>query len=491
MLFRSSNEGVSIKKHISTTDLRINNGSKLIVTPSTNVTVSNTLTNSADATGLVLQTDITGTASLIHYSNVNGTDQRIMTPWPSVPSPLGWHLLCSPVLNHPIAPNFTDPTLNQFDFFKWSESSSLWLDQKVASYNIINFEPGIGYLVSYPRQIARNFVGALNKSDVSPALTYTASGPGERGWNLVGNPFPCAINANIDSWTKSNVNNNVYVLEESTGIYFAWNGSSGTLQNGIIPAMQGFWVRANGSNPTMTIPASSRTHSSQNFYKSTASDVLKLSVTSPNNTHDATVIHFDNASSNQTDVNDALRLKCLNPANVQLYSFIGNDKYIINSLAPLNGNTYSVNLGFEPKVNGSFSIKAENLNTFASGTTILLHDKKNSIYHDFIQDPIYNFTATTLDDTNRFVVYFNYNPNSTIEPQSTNTSIYSYDKNIYVQSIEKIKSISIFNLLGQEIYKIENVNIDQIKIPVSLVNTCYIVRVVTDRKVYSEKIIVK
>ena len=487
----TSNEGVYIKKHISTNDLTINSGSKLIVTPATNVTVSNNLINSSDATGFVLQSDPTGTASLIHYTNVNGTDQRIMTPWPDVPSTLGWHLLASPVINQSIAPNFTDPVSTLYDFFKWSESANQWLDQKDASNNINTFEPGIGYLVSYPQQVARNFTGTLNKSDVSPALTYTASGPGDRGWNLVGNPFPCAINGDITNWSKNNVNNNIYVLEESTGIYYAWNGSVGTLNSGIIPAMQGFWVRANAANPTLTIPASSRTHSSQNFYKSIQEDVLKLTVTAPNLTHDATIIHFTSGSSNQTDVNDALRLAGLNPSAVQMYSFIGNDKYIINSLAPLNGNAYSVNLGFEPKVDGSFSITAENINTFVAGTTILLQDKKTNTLYDLIQNSVYNFSANVNDSIQRFVVYFNSSPNGTIEPQTSNTNIYSYDNAIYVQSIDKIKSITIFNMLGQEITRLESINSDQIKIPVKYTNACYIVRVITEKKVYSEKVIVK
>ena len=487
----TSNEGVSIKKHISTTDLTINNGSKLIVTPTTNVTVSNNLINSSDATGLILQSDPTGTASLIHYSDVNGTDQRIMTPWPNVPSTLGWHLLASPVINQSIAPNFTDPVSTLYDFFKWSESTSQWLDQKDGSNNINTFEPGIGYLVSYPQQVARNFTGTLNKSDVSPALTYTASGPGDRGWNLVGNPFPCAINGNIIDWSKNNVYNNIYILEESTGIYYAWNGSVGTLNNGIIPAMQGFWVRTNALNPTLTIPASSRTHSNQNFYKSSQADVLKLTVTSPNTTHDATVIHFTSSSSNQADVNDALRLAGLDPSAVQMYSYIGNDKYVINSLAPLNGNAYSVNLGFEPKVDGSFSITAENINTFVTGTTILLQDKKTNTLYDLIQNPVYNYSATINDSIQRFVVYFNSSPNSTIEPQTSNTNIYSYDNAIYVQSVDKIKSINVFNMLGQVIYRTESCNNNQIKIPMSIVDACYIVRVITDKKVYSEKVIVK
>ncbi|MEZ5082437.1 MAG: hypothetical protein R2750_03150 [Bacteroidales bacterium] len=120
------------------------------------------------------------------------------------------------------------------------------------------------------------------------------------GLNLISNPYPSALNANIHSWTKTNVANSVWVWDATAGNYVYWNGTEnpsgsgyGTLTGGIIPAMQGFFIEATGANPSLTMPQSSRAHDSQNFYKSFGSgNLIRLNV-SGNGYKDALFVLFE------------------------------------------------------------------------------------------------------------------------------------------------------------------------------------------------------
>ena len=117
---------------------------------------------------------------------------------------------------------------------------------------------GSGYLVAYPADLTKAFTGALNDGAISPALTYTLAG--SSGWNLVGNPYPSAIDWDMVS-SMTGLDNAVYVWDNANQNYKEWVAGVGDLTDGIIPAMQGFFVKANAASPTLTFQNSQRVHS--------------------------------------------------------------------------------------------------------------------------------------------------------------------------------------------------------------------------------------
>lgn len=443
---------------------------------------------------LLLESDGSGTASLIHNSNditINGTTtiQRYLPAWTSNDD--GWHLISSPVGGNALT-NFTPSPASSYDFFAWDEATNTWLDQKLPANNISSFTLGKGYLVAYENAGTRNFSGDINTGDVALSLSYTASGPGIRGYNLIGNPFSSAINANINDWTKTNVNGYVYVWDDANGNYKSWDGTTGTLTSGIIPAMQGFWVKASGASPSITIPASSRTHSSQNFYKSSVNDVLTLNLKSNTNQKgDGLVVRFKSGATNQYDEqHDVPKLMSMVTNSPQFYSFAGTEKVSINALAPISSNV-SVLLGFEPKHNGSFTINAENINSFALGTKILLEDTKTNTTQDLTTNPTYTFTANTSDNVNRFVLHFDMSAVTTGEINKASTGIFAFDNTIYVNTGEKIKQINVYNMLGQLVKSVNNINgLQKINMNGNP-SGYYIVKVIFENSVISDKVLIK
>ncbi|PKP51674.1 MAG: hypothetical protein CVT92_12160 [Bacteroidetes bacterium HGW-Bacteroidetes-1] len=82
------------------------------------LTVYGTLTNNAGITGLIMKSDASGTASLMHNTaNVSATFERYMndadwTDWTD-----GWHFVSSPVAMQAISPGFTVDPASDYDFF--------------------------------------------------------------------------------------------------------------------------------------------------------------------------------------------------------------------------------------------------------------------------------------------------------------------------------------------------------------------------------------
>ena len=105
-------------------------------------------------------------------------------------------------------------------------------------------------------------------------VTYTADG-GD-GWNLVGNPYSATIDWDDGNWTKTNMDNVLYVWDPVSGDYLDWNGISGSLGSGIIKPFQGFWVKANGNGvPDLTVNESSKT-TGGTFYKERKEVAIEL-----------------------------------------------------------------------------------------------------------------------------------------------------------------------------------------------------------------------
>ncbi|PAU93289.1 hypothetical protein CK503_12770 [Aliifodinibius salipaludis] len=201
-------------------------------------------------------------------SNGNLTFTRILSGEP------GWRMLSSPVsatvnnflsniitqgyegayYDASVAPNDTlQPNVLYYDETFKGTDNQRWRVPSSASNQI---DPGLGYHV----YLFGDVVGDERYNDTLPDtlsvtgqehsglidlnVTYTAEA--DTGWNLVGNPYGAPINwDNSSGWTKTNIDQTIYIWEPDDNSYKTWNGSTGTLANGIIPPFQAFWVKAN------------------------------------------------------------------------------------------------------------------------------------------------------------------------------------------------------------------------------------------------------
>ncbi|MFZ4414284.1 MAG: T9SS type A sorting domain-containing protein [Bacteroidales bacterium] len=483
--------GATLTTNQTVNDLTIKSTSTLTMNAGTQLSVDGSLYNdNATAGALTLKADggVHPTASLKNNTaSVTATVENYLPAWGN---DVGWHLLASPVNAQAIAPNFIDATLANYDFFSYNPADvNCWVNQKGVTFSDTIFQNGIGYLVSYANGATHNFAGTMHNADLSLSLNAYNS-PGTL-WNLIGNPYPCALDGNISGWAKSNLNNVVYVLDGPTNTYKYWNGDGeGNLPNGEIPAMQGFFVNSIAAGTaSITISANAKKHSNHIFYKSSLSNKLSLNLVSPNTTNDATIIYFKNTNSNSVDMNDALLMPSGNPQNTQIYSYINFDKYCINALGAYT-SPISVNLGFEPKVNGNFTLTAGDIQSFNLASHIYLQDLKTNTTQDLRSNPTYTFAADITDNVNRFTIFFDLVAEVGI-PTTTakNNGIYSFGDKLYLPTIEKLTTVSIYNMLGQEVVSSfhPTSNIFTVHQPEGY----YIVRVIANQNVITQKIYIK
>lgn len=96
---------------------------------------------------------------------------------------------------------------------------------------------------------------------VTFALTRTNGNgaPEGPGWNMLGNPFDDPIDWDL-GWTRTGVGGSVYVWDPAYmgGGYRVWNGTTGSLTDGIIPRGSGFWARRTDAGAVLRVPASAR-----------------------------------------------------------------------------------------------------------------------------------------------------------------------------------------------------------------------------------------
>ncbi len=447
----------------------------------------------------------------------NGVVSGIANVKREVSDGLRWHFLSCPVrfqaiLNGEFAPlpvNFSSAPSNCFDFYKYNSTCDPlhWLNLRNADMSVNTSDFGVsphfdvnrGYLVAYngcmPK--VKTFIGTPNTGD----HTYTLeTGISSCNWDLLGNPFPSAF-----KWSE--------VLDKSnlaSGYYYVWNedkdggpGYEAFLDDthftagldGNIPSMQGFFVKVGVPGSTITVPNSARIHDGNYWLKSTKeSSPSKLKLTFSNSTNfDDTYMMFESNGSLGTDWYDAEKMFSMNEQIPQVYTILDNDqKNVINSL-PVISKPVTVPVGIVVPLDGDYSIKVSGLESFNSIPGIILEDMVTGNTQNLLQHPVYNFTASRIDDGNRFLLHF-FGSNGSGNLQDSNPiSIYSYGKSLYISCSTGMQSgrISVSNMIGQQILT-KNLNdqtLNEVNLNVS--DGYYIVRIQTEEFVKTAKVYLK
>ncbi|MCK9421667.1 MAG: T9SS type A sorting domain-containing protein [Bacteroidales bacterium] len=463
-------------------NLAIDPGAILTIDAGKALTVSGTLTNEAGNTGLVVESEASATGSLIHSTaNVKATVERYVAGW-SVNH--GWHFLSCPMVTEAIQPHFVpDPPGSNQDFFKWDEPSNVWVNTKtVAGIWNSSFESGFvsgrGYLVAYSSDVTKIFRDSINVTDISVSgLTNTNSNT-YRGWHLLGNPFASAIKWGQGSWNKTNIGANPQIWDETTASYKVLAG------DGIISAMSGFMVYTTGSG-SLTIPADARLHSDSVWYKSGKEDRILLVAGDPQgNTAQESIIRFNSGASENFDLDyDSYFIAGFAP---NFYSVAGDKNFALNTL-PVLTEGLSIPFGFVKNASSGFNIK---LQETMEGITIYLTDLKTNITQNLNKSPVYTFTAEEGDLPNRFKLTFG--SVGIKEPSVSPFSIYTGNGIIYVNNNgnQTVNGTIIVYLITGQIIATRKFTGDRLqKIDFNGKPGCYVVKITTDKGVYTQKII--
>lgn len=381
--------------------------------------------------------------------------------------------------------------------------------------------PGKGYIVrgpstfnnTAPQVFTATFTGTPYNGIVQPSIArgtnLNAGSAGPNGvmrttkddnWNLIGNPYPCSIdaiafltaNTNIEGsirlWTHGTLPSAAigdpfygnYVYNYTSNDYITYNlsgvSSGPSAFNGYIASGQSFFVVMNDglADATQTVTFNnslrSSTYNNAYFYRNNSmlqnQEVIEksriwLDLIDANTTTTRTLIAYvDGATLEKDRLYDAYTKI---GASQSIYSLI-NEEIVAIQGRPLPFSTEdTVPLGVNLTASTAYTIAIGAVDGLFENESqaIYLEDKTAGVIHNLKQAP-YSFTAAPGRLDTRFVL--RYTTTSTLdnldfETNNATVAVVSNKGQISVKStVENIQSVVIYDIVGREVFNGKNIN---------------------------------
>lgn len=424
------------------TDVIINSGGQLIIAPNGKLSTNAPLTNNVGTNGIIIQASSSGSGQFQNISTINGTRQTYITG-------NKWHLVGSPV-------NGTSTTtFSGFYMQQYNEADNTWTWNDEPGFNT-SMSRGYGYSAFSYTDETITISGSFSASD----LTISSLPHSGDGFSLLANPYICGL-AFTSDWTRSNINNAVYIWDQSAGNYLSYN----TGDSYIIKASQGFFMQSSAAGASVTIKAGARTTgSSANPVKSTNSDGYKIGrlrlTNNENGTYDMIKFEYnDQASLYYDSETDAIKLfsETDTVPNPSLFMVTNDDIAVsIKGLPPTQ--TVTLKLELRPNVDATYTLSADDF-TFDSNTEVLVEDLFTSTIMPVDASLSYVFTSLASDSEDRFRLYVTPQANGvdqlSVEDQF---NIFGTDYRLKVITDQNNYNIMVYNMLGQKLVQKYNIH---------------------------------
>jgi hypothetical protein len=412
--------GVVLNSDITIDNNLVINSEKIFSVSAAKVlSISGSIINTAGSSGFILQSNNSGTASLIHNSNnIGATLQRYISGETEA-----WHFLSSPVSNQSInetwTPSGTYGNGTGYDLYVWYEPTFCWIYQldlsSTVNWNTVHpgavFTPGRGYLYSFQEaNPTKEFVGNLNNGTISYPVYFSATDLNLKGFNLIGNPYPSTIDwQSASGWSRSNLalsagGFDMWIWNPAANNYGVFNSATGVGTNGInryIAPTQGFFVLA-ASSGNLVMDNNVRVQNTNDWFKNSHLQGQNISLTVESEDGygaDEVMIDFGYPA------NEKGTKKLFSNSSIAPSLYMGSKgnyqsvQYLTNII-----NTPKVPLLFNAGKSGFYTLicKFDN-NEFE---VLSLKDRKTNTLHNFKESNTYRFQASKNDDANRFELQF-------------------------------------------------------------------------------------
>lgn len=327
-----------------------------------------------------------------------------------------WYAISSPVNNIAIA----DFVQGIHNVYQYDEPSMMWQEYRNDDNIFENLTNGRGYL--YRSTVAvLEFTGDINVGEVSCQLSYACADNRFKGFNLIGNPYPHNIykgeNAAIpNTWLEDGF----YTLTESG----AW--SAGT-------------DNATPIKPNTGILVQAKSDANMNNLVFTDTDGHNTAKSGDDN------IMFTVKNSVYSDVAYVLFKEGRGLSKIEHRNADIQMLYVINdgedfAIADMNDNTKLINLGFEAKTMGQYTISVK-----AEGEFSYMHlvDKLTGDDTDMLMENSYTFVGTPGDRLDRFVLRLDYNAG-----HSTDSETFAYQSGSDI-IVSGDGTLEVYDVLGR------------------------------------------
>ena len=386
-------------------DCRINNNAIVNVRANDNITIYNDLkvngTLEVRHQGSLLMTDDNANVSVSGTFNVHKTS----TPLNNYKDFTYWS---SPV-NTTIGSAFPDVDINRI--FEFDTANNEW-DYVTVSTNMVQAK---GYIAEAPNTIANGETHSVKFTGVPNNGILDIPAVGNDKFNLIGNPYPSAIN--IDNFIQSNsiMDGTIWLWTHNTAIsngtsgdflgndYATYNLTGGTVAassagsnpggsapTNNIASGQGFFVKATNSG-TLSFQNDMRYQAQNNqFFRASdgknsitkEKDRIWLNVESSTGGafNQLLIGFFDQATD---DVDRGYDGSKVSASWISFYSKIDDDKYTIQGLPRFNIDK-KVTLGFDTYIDQlmTYKMSIDNIEGILNDTDVYIVDNELGITHD-------------------------------------------------------------------------------------------------------------
>ncbi len=480
----SNASGVSFNNNATLNNLTIATDCELSVSNNISLTVSGTLTNNAGSTGLIIESDASGTGSLIHNTNnVPATVQRYITGSANLLSRYYHHV------SIPLNSNVLSSQFNGSYLFSFNQGTQTWNQITEDDVTLSNNQ---GYMIFYPNSnTTYNFVGQLNNGAFVASTTTDAIDE----YSLVPNPYPSAIDWDAASgWTKTNLQDAIWIWNPVSQNYASYITGAGT--NGgsrYIATGQAFFVKSSAASPVLSMDNNVRLHNAQAFFNTPINNQMLRVRAEANGFSDEAIVRFHADASLNFEMNldvDKLRGNEVAP---QLYTLSADARELSISSVPFAFENFIMPLNFESASEGEITFIFSELNTFEQGASMFLEDKTTGEMINIQEQQSYSFSHAASNDPDRFNLHFFGVTGVDDVVAKGSYQIWSSDRKVYVNIPElngQRASIEMFDVLGSRIFSSEGV-MNSPAVVRAANSGVAIVRVTAQGRVYTTKLFIQ
>lgn len=431
-----------------------------------------------DSSSLVQINDAVNTGNITYKRNTTAVRKFDYTYW------------SSPVFPQTFV-DFSPLTLSD-KFFQYDPTIPYWVN--VASSNTM--DSGKGYIIRAPNTFDPitpsvfngSFVGVPNNGTLTTPVVVSAS-----AMNLIGNPYPSALSADlflsdplnvgildgtIYLWTHNTpITNNSYTVADyavynylgGTGTAAGSTGVNTNVPNGKIAAGQSFFVKglttgvATFKNSMRLVGANTqffRLNSSISNDSITEKHRLWLDLTSDQGSYKQTLIGYVTGATMGVDRGlDGAYFNSGNP--VALYSLPNNATPLSIQGRSLPFDVHDeVPLGFYAVASGTFTISLSHYDGLFENQNVYLKDLTSNLYYDLKVAP-YTFQSVAGTFDHRFVlVYQNPTLHSAVSNFTADSIVlYKPDGNLHIDTgTTLMKSVKVFDVRGRLLIEKQGIN---------------------------------
>ena len=352
-----------------------------------------------------------------------------------------------------------------------------------------NFLAGKGYMIRVADNSSPTVAAAHNGQFTGVPNNGVKNQSIGQGYNLLGNPYPSPISANsfltanpsvgtLYFWTNTTAASGGIYPQNNFAAYTSGTGgvaatASGKVPNGTIQTGQGFYLNKTTAgtvnalfNNSQRVDASVSTQfyrNSETTSQETEKHRIWLNLNDNTNAYNQILVGYvegaTNGAENQFDG------PSLDSNFSSIYSIINTDKYVIQGKSLPFTNEDIVSLGFNAVTAGVYNISLESTDGLFTTQDIFIKDKLVNITHDIKQSE-YQFTTQDGIFEDRFeIVYQNSVLSNDDFANDNNVLVYTQNNQIEINSLkENIASVMIFDVLGRNIFRNENVGEKELSI---------------------------